>query len=107
MDKPRIKLPDTAKAGDIIDVRAVVTDPMETGNRKDANGQTIPRKIINSFVATFAGKEVFRAEFGPGISANPFILFSMRVPGPGTFEFTWVDDDNLRLSESVTLNVVA
>jgi sulfur-oxidizing protein SoxZ len=107
MDKPRIKLPETAKTGDIIDIRAVVTDAMETGNRKDANGQPIARKIINSFVASFAGKEVFRAEFGPGISANPFILFSMRVPGPGTFEFTWIDDDKLRLSETITLNVVA
>lgn len=107
MDKPRIKLPETAKAGDIIDIRAVVTDAMETGNRRDAGGKTIPRKIINSFVAKFAGREVFRAEFGPGISANPFILFSMRVPGPGTFEFTWVDDDNLRLSETIALNVVA
>ena len=107
MEKPRIKLPETARIGDIIDVRAVVTDAMETGNRKDANGQTIPRRIINSFVATFAGKEVFRSEFGPGISANPFILFSMRVPGPGTFEFAWVDDDGKRLKESMALNVVS
>lgn len=106
MEKPRIKLPETAKTGDIIDVRAVVTDAMETGNRKDANGQPIPRKIVNSFVATFEGKDVFRAEFGPGISANPFILFSMRVPGPGTFEFSWVDDDGKRLSETMALNVV-
>lgn len=107
MEKPRIKLPDSARTGDIIDVRAVVTDPMETGNRKDAAGQTIPRKIINSFVASYAGKEVFRAEFGPGISANPFILFSMRVPGPGHFEFTWADDDGKKLIEAVTLNVIA
>lgn len=105
MEKPRIKLPESAKVGDIIDIRAVVSDMMETGNRKDADGKTIPRKIINSFVATFAGKDVFRAEFGPGISANPFILFSMRVPGPGAFEFTWTDDDGRRLTEAMVLNV--
>ncbi len=105
MEKPRIKLPEPVKIGDIIDIRAVVTDAMETGNRKDANGQPIPRKIVNSFLATYAGKEVFRAEFGPGISANPFILFCMRVPGPGAFEFTWINDDGQRLSETMALNV--
>ena len=106
MSAPRIKLPDSAKAGDIIDVKTVVTHPMETGNRRDAGGQPIPRKIINSFVAQFEGTEVFRAEFGSGISANPYISFPMRVPGPGTFAFTWLDDDGKTLTESATLTVV-
>ena len=105
MTAPRIKLPDSAKAGDIIDVKTVVTHPMETGNRRDAEGRPIPRKIINSFVAQFEGAEVFRAEFGSGISANPYISFSMRVPGPGTFAFTWVDDDGKIIAETATLNV--
>jgi sulfur-oxidizing protein SoxZ len=106
MDKPRIKLPETAKAGDVIDVKAVITHPMETGNRKDAAGQAIPRKIINQFTATFAGVPVFRADFGPGISANPFISFSMRVPGPGAFVFTWTDDDGRSVIEATALNVI-
>lgn len=106
MDKPRIKLPESARAGEIIDIKAVITHPMETGNRRDANGQAIPRKIINAFSATFAGLLVFRADFGPGISANPFISFSMRVAGPGVFVFTWTDDDGRSVIETATLNVV-
>lgn len=106
MDKPRIKLPDSARAGEIIDIKTVITHPMETGNRKDANGQSIPRNIIHAFAATYAGAPVFRADFGPGISANPFISFSMRVPGPGTFVFTWTGDDGKVATESATLNVV-
>ena len=89
---PRIKLPDQVKIGDIIEVKTLITHMMETGNRKDKNGKQIPRDIINTFVAKFGDKQVFRAEFGPGISANPYISFQMRVPGPGVFEFAWTDD---------------
>jgi sulfur-oxidizing protein SoxZ len=105
--KPRIKLPDGAKVGDVIDVKTVVNHVMETGNRKDAEGKPIPRNIIASFVAKFAGTEVFRAEFGPGISANPFVSFPMRVTGPGKVEVTWSDDQGQSLTETAVLSVVA
>lgn len=104
--KPRIKLPETASTGDIIEVRTLVTHVMETGQRKDREGKIIPRDIVNSFVAKYADKEVFRAELGPGISANPFIAFSLKVPGPGTFEFAWTDDEGTTLIETHLLNVV-
>jgi sulfur-oxidizing protein SoxZ len=99
----RIKLPQTAHIGEIIDIKSVVTHVMETGNRKDSAGQLIPRDIIT---AKFEGADVFAAKFGPGISANPFVSFSMRVPGPGQFEFTWIDDGGAIVKEVATLNVV-
>jgi sulfur-oxidizing protein SoxZ len=104
--KPRIKLPETAKAGDVIEVKTLVTHVMETGHRKDKDGNPIPRDILNTFIAKFGDAEVFRAELGPGISANPYIAFHMRVPGPGTFEFTWIDDSGAKTVELATLNVV-
>ena len=107
MTKPRIKVPDSAKPGDIIDVKAVVTHVMETGNRKDADGKPIARNIIHTFVARFAGSEVFRAEFGSGISANPYLSFSMRVPGPGSLELSWTDDNGETLTGTAVLNVVS
>ena len=78
---------------------------METGNRKDKDGKPIPRDILNTFVAKFGDSEVFRAELGPGISANPYISFQMRVDGPGTFEFSWTDDSGVKTVETTTLNV--
>ena len=90
---PRIKLPEHIKAGDVIEVKTLIRHIMETGNRKDKYGRRIPRDIINSYVAKFGGKEVFRAEFGPGMSANPYVSFQLRVPGPGNIEITWTDDD--------------
>lgn len=106
MQKPRIKLPDSAKVGDVIEVKTLISHLMETGQRKDQDGKVIPRMIINSFSVTFAGKLIFSADLQPGISANPYIAFNMRVPGPGEFEFTWVDDSGDKAVEKLKLNVV-
>lgn len=103
--KPRIKLPENTKAGDIVEVKTLITHVMETGNRKDKGGAVIPRDILNTFTAKYGDVEVFRAELGPGISANPYISFKMRVPGPGTFEFAWTDDQGVKTVETTTLNV--
>jgi sulfur-oxidizing protein SoxZ len=105
MQKPRIKLPDSAKVGDVIEVKTLIAHLMETGQRKDAEGKPIPRMIINSFTVKFAGQEVFSAELQPGISANPYIAFFMKVPGPGEFEFTWVEDGGGTSTEKLKLNV--
>lgn len=105
MTKPRIKLPDSAKVGDVIEIKTLISHVMETGQRKDAEGKTIPRKIISAFAAKFAGSEVFAADLHPGISANPYISFFMRVPGPGEFEFTWIEDGGDKIVEVQKLNV--
>ena len=102
---PRIKLPDSAKIGDVIEVKTLITHIMETGNRHDKYGKLIPRDIINTFVAKYAGQEVFRADFGTGISANPFVSFQMRVPGPGVFEFAWTDDHGVTTVATAVLNL--
>ena len=105
MAKARIKVPDNAKVGDVIEVKTLISHVMETGQRKDPDGKPIPRNIINAFKATFAGTEVFSAEFHPGVSANPYLSFFMKVPGPGEFEFTWVDDAGVKVVEKLKLNV--
>jgi sulfur-oxidizing protein SoxZ len=106
MNRARVRLPESARVGDIIEVRTLISHVMETGQRKGADGSPIPRFIINSFTATFAGVEVFKAELHPAISANPYLAFFMRVPGPGEFEFTWTDDKGAKVSERLKLNVV-
>src|SRR5215467_6649035 len=105
MPKPRIKLPETAKVGEVIEIKTLVSHVMETGQRKDAEGKPIPRNIINAFSVKFAGEEVFAAELHPGISANPYLSFFMKVPGPGELEFTWVEDGGNAIVERQKLNV--
>jgi sulfur-oxidizing protein SoxZ len=107
MTRARVKLPESVKVGDVIEVKTLISHVMETGQRKDGDGKPVPRFIINAFSATFAGAEVFRAELYPAISANPFLSFFMRVPGPGEFEFTWTDDAGAKVSEKLRLNVVS
>ncbi len=105
--KPRIKVPETAKVGDIIEIKTLVAHVMETGQRRDKDGKVIPRDIINAFTVKFAGKDVFKANLQPGISANPYISFFLKVPGPGEFEFTWIEDSGVKTVEKVSLNVQA
>jgi sulfur-oxidizing protein SoxZ len=102
---PRIKLPDIINSGDVIEVKTLITHAMETGNRHDKNGAQIPRDIINTFIAKFDGREVFRAEFGPGISANPYLAFEMRVAGPGDLEITWIDDHGVSVTASAPIKI--
>lgn len=103
--KPRVKLPEQAAAGDVIEIKALITHVMETGNRKDSEGRPIPRNIIHTFTAHFAGELVFRAELGPSISANPYLSFYLKVPGPGELRVAWLDDDGGETIERYPLDV--
>jgi sulfur-oxidizing protein SoxZ len=103
--KPRIKLPDAIKVGDVIEVKTLVSHVMETGQRKDKDGKAIPRNIINAFSAVHAGKTVFEAKLQPGTSSNPFISFFMKVTGPGDLVFTWVDDAGVKITETVPVKI--
>jgi sulfur-oxidizing protein SoxZ len=81
-----------AKRGDIIEIKTLIQHPMETGYRLDSKGGAIPRDIINRFVCTYNGAEVFRAALFPAISANPFIGFSTVATESGELAFSWTDD---------------
>jgi sulfur-oxidizing protein SoxZ len=87
------------------EIKTLATHIMETGNRKDAAGNKIPRDIIHTFTATFEGRAVFSAALGSGIAANPYFAFFLKVPGPGTLEFTWIDDEGETTVEKVPLVV--
>ena len=91
--KPRVKVPKSASKGDVITIKTLISHKMESGRRKDKDGNVIPRSIINRFTCEFNGQVVFACDIEPAISANPFFEFSVRVDEPGTFKFTWLDDD--------------
>jgi sulfur-oxidizing protein SoxZ len=110
LTKPRIGLPERATVGEIVEVRAGVRHVMETGNRRDGEGRPIPRNVVHTVVARFAGTVVFTATLGSGMAANPVLVFHLRVPappGPGTLEVTWTDDEGRTVSERAVLEVVA
>lgn len=104
-DRPRIKLPKTATKGEVIQIKTLVSHVMETGLRKDAAGNIVPRKIINKFVCVFNGKPVFSIDLEPAIAANPYLQFTARVEESGTFKFAWTDDDGTVMTAEEQITV--
>jgi sulfur-oxidizing protein SoxZ len=92
-ETPKLRVPKTAKKGEVIEIKTLLPHIMESGQRKDKDGKPIPRKIINKFVAEFNGKPVFTANLEPAIAANPYMQFFAKVEESGTFKFSWTDDD--------------
>jgi len=90
--KPRVKIPDSVTAGEVITVKALLRHAMETGERRNGEGNPIARDIINRFEARFDGAIVFAVDLNPGIAANPFLEFTARIDRAGTFRLTWTDD---------------
>ncbi|MDD9727834.1 thiosulfate oxidation carrier complex protein SoxZ [Roseovarius sp. SK2] len=103
--KPRVKVPSKASAGDTITIKTLISHQMESGQRKDDDGNTIPRSIINRFVVDFNGENVIDVAMEPAISTNPFFEFEATVPETGDFKFTWYDDDGSVYEETKTVTV--
>lgn len=92
--RPRIKLDNRTPAkGDLVEVKAFVSHLMEPGDRKDPNGNPIPRKILNKLSCVVAGREVFSADLQPAIAANPYFRFKFKARETGRVVLTWTDDD--------------
>ena len=91
--KPRVKVPKSASAGETITIKTLISHKMESGRRKDKEGNVIPRSIINRFTCDFDGQSVIDVTMEPAISTNPYFQFEAVVPSAGEFKFTWYDDD--------------
>ena len=99
MARVLINLPARAKRGEVIEIKTLIAHPMETGYRVGPTGTAIPRDIVNRFVCTYNGAEVFRAELFPAIAANPFIAFFTVATESGELAFSWTDDHGERQTE--------
>ena len=105
MAKPRLKVPKTATAGEVVTIKTLIDHKMDSGQAKDKEGNLIPRKIINTFSVTFNGAEVIRVNLEPAISTNPYFQFSFKVPETGELAFKWVDDDGTVTEAKKTITV--
>jgi sulfur-oxidizing protein SoxZ len=88
-----ITMPSSATKGAIIEIREIAKHDMESGFRYSEGGKLIPRDIIRVFTCTYNDVEVFKADFYPGIGANPLIIFTTIASETGTLEFKWSGDD--------------
>jgi sulfur-oxidizing protein SoxZ len=104
-EKPRLKVPKEAKKGEVIEIKTLIAHVMESGQRKDRDGKTIPRKIINKFTAELNGKTIFAADIEPAVSANPYMQFKFKAQESGTIRFTWTDDDGTKITAEEKITV--
>lgn len=103
--KPRVRVPRTGTVGEIIVLKALISHKMESGQRKDGDGNPIPRSIINRFTCDFEGENIIDVQLEPSISTNPFLEFDAKVTASGTFTFTWYDDDGSVYTEAKDIAV--
>lgn len=103
--KPRVKVPKSASAGEVITIKTLISHAMESGQRKDSDGNPIPRSIINRFTCEFNGQNVIDITMEPAISTNPYFEFEATVPEAGDFAFTWYDDDGSVYNDTQSIAV--
>lgn len=100
-----ISLPKKARRGDIIEIKTLISHPMESGYRVGTGGALIPRDIITLFTCTYNGEEIFRAVLSPAIAANPFLSFFTTATESGTLAFRWTGDNGFEATETAAIAV--
>ena len=100
-----LNVPKTARKGEAIPIRLLISHPMESGQRRDEMGRLVPRMVINDFRCTYNGVEVLHLQMFPAVAANPYLAFSARAEASGTLEFSWVDDSGARQTETAAVEV--
>ena len=90
--------------GDVLDVRVLVSHPMETGQRKDSSGKVIPLHHIQSITAQLNGKPVFEATTTQAVSRNPVFAFKVKGAKAGDkLAITWEDNKGDKRTDEVTI----
>ncbi|SFV13607.1 thiosulfate oxidation carrier complex protein SoxZ [Pseudoduganella namucuonensis] len=107
MARALIHMPATARKGEVIEIRALIGHPMETGYRPGADGKLLPRDILTRFTCRYNGEVVFSAELHPAVSANPYIAFHTVATESGTLEFSWQGDSGFAQTEKMPIAVDA
>jgi sulfur-oxidizing protein SoxZ len=92
-------------AGDKATVRVLMAHEMETGQRKDAAGKTIPAWFIQELSASHNGKPVLTAQWGPSIAKNPFLQFVVKGAKAGDkITVAWTDNRGDKRSDEALVS---
>ena len=90
--------------GDSTEVKVLMSHEMETGQRKDAQGQTIPAWFIQNVVVTWNGRTVLSAQWGTAVAKNPFLSFKFKGGAKGDkVKITWTDNHNDTRTDEVVI----
>ena len=93
----------TEKDG-IVDVKVLMRHDMETGQRKDASGKTVPAWFITHLNVKAQGRDVFNANFGSAISKDPFLIFKYKGSKGDKLSVTWVDTKGEKRTDEILVS---
>jgi len=82
------------ESGGTTTVKALMSHPMETGQRKNKKtGKKIPAHFIQEVKCEHGGKTVLTALWGPAVSKNPYLSFKFKGAKKGeAVKISWVDN---------------
>lgn len=101
---PRVRIPRSARPGEVIEIRTLMEHPMETGLRLDG-GRAVPRDMLARLLVRMNGETVFSADLRNGTAANPHHVFFVRMERTGHFDFTWTDERGRSVRTEARVNV--
>jgi sulfur-oxidizing protein SoxZ len=92
--------------GDVAEVKALMSHPMETGLRKDKKtGKKIPAHFINEVICEHKGKNVLVASWGVAVSKNPYLSFKFKGAAAGdSVKVSWTDNQGGSASADTTIS---
>jgi len=83
--------------GDLADVRVLMVHPMETGQRKDAEGRLVPAHFIQEVSVRLNGRSVLEGQISQAVSRNPVFSFRLKgVKAGDRVEIAWLDSKGER-----------
>lgn len=79
--------------GEIADIRVLMQHPMETGQRKDEGGTTLPANFIQTFSVQLNGKGLIEGQLNTSVSKNPLFTFRARgIKAGDKLSVAWADN---------------
>lgn len=100
MTTPRIRLPQSARPGEAIEVRTLISHPMVT-----AVSGPGPRDMLARFETFVNGATAFAYDFGNGSSANPTFTFHLRLQETAEVRFVWTHEDGRQFETAQTVTI--
>jgi sulfur-oxidizing protein SoxZ len=77
----------------VTELKVLMTHPMETGRRKNDLDEVVPAHFIQLVTVTLNGKVITEAQWGTGISKNPYLTLHLRGAKVGdTVGVVWHDN---------------
>ncbi len=93
--------------GGLVEVKVLMSHPMETGRKKDDFGQLIPAHFVQLVTATLNGKTVLEAQWGTGIAKNPYLTFRLKGAKVGDIvSVTWLDNVGETATQDIAVTAV-